>query len=179
MPPGSVHICHFDSGTCCLCSHLATAAPGSVHIFHCDFGPWCPWQCSHLSRHTLNLAPAAPSSVHIFHCDFGTWCPWQRSHLSRLTLNLAPAAPGSVFASGTWCSWRCSHLLLWLWHLLHLAVFTLVSMTLAPDAHALHHLSLAVHCLCSLLQLLMLLTACVVMRVAQRWTNHLIWSKSL
>ena len=121
------------SGICCSCSHLTPAAPSSVHIFHCDFGTWCPWQCSHLSRLTLNLAPTAPGSVHI--CQDSLWT-WHLLHLAVFTSVKTHFEPGTcdllhlaAFTSGTRCSWRYSHLLLWLWHLLHLAVFTLVSMT--------------------------------------------------
>ena len=124
--PGSVHICHCDSGTCCLCSPLAPAAPSSVHIFHCDFGTWCPWQCSHLSRLTLNLAPTAPGSVHIWH-------PMLLAVFTSVTVTLAPAAPGSV------------HTGLYDWHQVPMPFTTfhwLCTVVFAPPAFD------AVNCMC-------------------------------
>ena len=116
------------------------------------------WHLLHLAvfiSSTVILALDAPGSVHI--CQDSLWT-WHLLHLA-------------VFTSGTRCSWRCSHLLLWLWHLLHLAVFTLVSMT-GTRCPCPSPPFTGCALLCSLLQLLMLLTACVVMRVAQRWTNQ-------
>ena len=123
------------------------------------------------------LAPAAPSSVHIFHCDFGTWCPWH-VHICQDSLWTWHLLHLAVFTSGTRCSWRYSHLLLWLAPAAPSSVHTgLYDWHQMPMPFTTFHW--LCYCLCSLLQLLMLLTACVVLCVAQRWTNQKVCNSHL